>query len=620
MCRKNNSNPLGRWVSAACALLTAVSLSLAGCGGSTLSGSNFGGSGDGQVEVSLTDVAGDFLAYTVDVVSLKLTKQGGTVVDTLPLTTRVDFTQLADLSELLTGASVPAGNYTRVVMRLDYSNADIEVDDGTGQGIPATLKDRSGNAVTTLDVSLDFDSNNPLVIVSGLPSQLELDFDLAASNEVDITNPAAPVVTVDPVLTASLGFDQTKSHLIRGPLAVVDTGAGGFSLNLRPFHLLQGDFGRLAITTDANTVFEIDQAVYQGSAGLTQLAAEPLATATVAVVTPNGAGQLIASEVYAGSSVPFGTSDAVSGNVVSRTGDLLTVRGVSLVRADGTLSFHDTVQVQLGLVTKVTAQGSVATGLDKDNISVGQRINAFGICSDSNCTTLDATNPANGPVRMLLTQLNGTVNGITGQLLTLTLNRIDGRPIGLFDFAGTGTTTVDDADPSNYAVTLPVSVTPTTANGSPIKVRGFVTPFGLATTTDDFEAKTLIDVSSGPADLVVFWPVLSQVTTPFSTFTASGMVVDLSQAGLVHDVYRSGVDTTLATTETPTVNAQDPNQGLFVISYHGTVQVYTELSAFQTALQTRLNAGQYARAFTAHGTYADAGATLTATRMQMLLR
>ena len=614
MCKISVWKRFNRWVNAACILLTAVSLSLAGCGGS----SNVGAS-DGQVVVSLTDAAGDFLAYSVDVVALTLTKQDGTVVSTLPQTTRVDFTQLADLSELLTGASVPAGKYKSVSMTLDYSNADIEVDDGTGQAVQASVKDSGGNAVSTLAVSLDFDTYHPLVIAPGLPSQLEVDFDLAASNEVDMSNPAAPVVTVEPVLSASLSFDQSKPHRVRGPLASVDTGAGTFTLNLRPFHLLTGDFGKLTITTDANTVFEIDQVTYQGSAGLAQLANEPPATATAAVVTPNSAGQLIATEVYAGSSVLYGTSDAVSGNVIARSGNVLTVRGASLVRADGTLSFHDTLQVQLGANTKVTAQGSTATGLDKHNLSVGQRITAFGTCSDSPCSTLDATDPSKGPVRMLITQLNGTVNSVAGQVISMTLDRIDGRPVGLFDFTGTGTTG-NDADPNNYAVAVPIAITPTSSNGAPLKVRGFVTPFGQATATDDFDAKTLIDVSTGPADLVVGWPILAQVTTPFSTFTASGIVVDLSQSGLVHDVYRSGVDTTLAKTVTPTVNAQDPNQGVYVICYQRTIQIYTTLSSFQSALQTQLNAGRHARAFTAHGSYDDTSTTLTATRMMMLLR
>lgn len=612
------SKPVNRWTNAALALLTAVSLSLAGCNGGSSSDL---GAGNGQAMISLTDAPGDFLAYSVDVVSLTLTKQGGTVVTTLPRTARVDFAQLSDLCELLTGASVPAGKYTRVVMRLDYSNADIEVDKGDGTGVKATVQDSGGNPVTTLDVSLDFDTNHPLVIVPGLPSQLEVDFNLAASNDVDMTNPANPVVTVDPVLTASLSFDQTRSHRVRGPLASVDTGTNTFTLILRPFHLLQGDFGRITVTTDTNTIFEIDHIAYQGSAGLTRLAAEPAATAAVAVVVPDGAGHLVASEVYAGSSVAFGTRDVVTGNVTSRSGDVLTVRGASLVRADGTLSFHDSVQVQLGTNTKVTAEGSTAGNLDKDNISVGQRITAFGIW-DAIGSALDATDPNNGPVRMLLTQLNGNINtnGVSGQIVTMTLNRINGRPIGLFNFAGTGTSVSFDADPTSYKVNLPNSITPPSGNGAALKVRGFVAPFGQATATDDFDAETVIDVSTGPADLVVHWPITALVTTPFTTFTPSGMVVDLTQSTLVHDVYRSGVDTTLLTTDTPTVNAKTPNLGLFVIGYRGAIQVYTRLSDFQSALQTRLGAGQYARAFAAHGTYADTGETLTATGMLMLLR
>ncbi len=610
--------PAGRWTKAAWTLLTVISLGLAGCNG----GSSDLNATDGQAQISLSDAPGDFLAYSVDVVSLTLTKQNGTVVDTLPRTARVDFAQLADLSELLTAATVPSGKYTSVVMHLDYSTADIEVDDGTGNAVKASVQDSGGNPITTLDVSLDFDTNHPLVIVPGLPSQLEVDFNLAASNDVDMTDPAHPVVAVDPVLTASLSFDQTRSHRVRGPLASVNTGANTFTLILRPFHLLLGNFGQFTITTDADTVFEINQVTYQGGAGLTQLAAQPATTATVAVVIPDGAGHLVASEVYAGSSVAFGTSDVVSGNVTSRVGDVLTVRGASLVRADGTLSFHDTVQVQLGANTKVTAEGSTAGNLDKDNISVGQRVTAFGTCNDSNCATLDATDSNNGPVRMLLTQLNGNINtnGVSGQVVTMTLNRINGRPIGLFDFAGTGASVSFDADPANYKVNLPNSITPPAGNGTALKVRGFVAPFGQATAADDFDAVTLIDVSTGPADLVVHWPITALVTTPFTTFTPSGMVVDLSLSTRVHDVYRSGVDTTLLTTDTPTVNAKTPNLGLFVIGYRGAIQVYTRLSDFQSALQTRLGAGQYARAFAAHGTYADTGATLTATGMLMLLR
>jgi len=220
---------------------------------------------------------------------------------------------------------------------------------------------------------------------------------------------------------------------------------------------------------------------------------------------------------------------------------------------------------------------------------------------------------------MLLTQLNGNINTVSNQVVDMNLNRIDGRPITIFDFTGAGSSG-HVVDPSHYMVNIPNSINPPTGNGAALKVRGFVAPFGQATATDDFDASTLINVSTGPADLVVHWPITALVTTPFITFNTSGMVVDLSQSTLVHDVYRSGVDTTLLTTDTPSVNAITPNLGLFVIGYHGAIQVYLRLSDFQSALQARLGAGQYARVFAAHGIYTDTSETMTATGMLVLLR
>ena len=47
----------------------------------------------GQIVIGLTDDAGDFVNYTVNVSSLTLTKAGGAVVNALPLSTQVDFAQ-----------------------------------------------------------------------------------------------------------------------------------------------------------------------------------------------------------------------------------------------------------------------------------------------------------------------------------------------------------------------------------------------------------------------------------------------------------------------------------------------------------------------------------------------
>src|SRR6266850_1876190 len=246
---------------------------------------------EGVVGIGLTDAAGDFLSYTVDVTSLTLTKADGTVVQALPQRARVDFARFVDLSEFVTAVTIPSGNYVSATLNLDYTNADIQVDDGNGVAVPvapANIHDSQGVQVKTLPMSVTLDSARQLVIAPLVSSLLDLDFNLAASNLVDMSNPASPVVTVNPLLVADVNPDAPKPHRIRGPLDSVNTQAGSFTLILRPFNLLQGDHGRLTFLTDSNTTFEIDQTSYTGSAGLTVLAAKsqlPQVTATVAMGT-----------------------------------------------------------------------------------------------------------------------------------------------------------------------------------------------------------------------------------------------------------------------------------------------------------------------------------------------
>src|SRR5712671_1735988 len=258
----------------------AVALGLYACKSST--------DEEGVVAIGLTDAAGDFLSYTVDVTSLTLTKADGTVVQALPQRTRVDFARFVDLTEFVTAVTIPAGTYVSATLNLDYTNADIQVDDGTGTPVAvplAGISDRRGNPVTTMPMMVNLDNARQLVIAPMVSSLLDLDFNLAASNLVDMTNPASPVVTVNPLLVADVNPDAPKPHRIRGPLDSVNTQAGSFTLILRPFNLLQGNHGRLTFVTDSNTTFEINQTTFQGSAGLTALSQQPRFTATVAVGT-----------------------------------------------------------------------------------------------------------------------------------------------------------------------------------------------------------------------------------------------------------------------------------------------------------------------------------------------
>jgi len=462
-----------------------------------------------------------------------------------------------------------------------------------------------------MSMTVKLDNAKLLPIAPGIPALFDLDFNLAASNTV--TNvPANPLVTVSPLLVADVNPDAPKDHRIRGPLDSVDLTNSSFTLVLRPFNLLQGDHGRLKFFTDSNTSFEIDQVSYQGSAGLMQLSNEPPLTATVAIGTfdlPNR--RFLATEVLAGSSVAFGTDDVLTGNVLSRSGNILVVKGAQLVRNPGILIFRDTVTVTVGGSTKVLKEGqgtictAPSTACTTNDISVGQRVTVFGTL-DVPGTALNATN---GLVRLLVTQLNGIASSASSTDVVMNLARIDGRPISLFSFTGTGTTG-NDANPASYQVNPNGLPTGSIVSGTPLKVRGFMQAFNAATATDDFNAITLIDVTNAPATLVVGWPLLQ--AAPFNSYPPGGLVVNLTNAGFFHDIFREGVDTTLLTTDTPTVTAPDPTQGLFVIAINGTVQVYTQMSSYQSALTSDL-ASHKARGFVAYGgIYTDSTKTLSA--------
>src|ERR1700685_78519 len=121
-------------------LLAVAALSACGGGGGGMSGDS-GPSGSapapqgcvncGTAMVTLSDAPGDFLSYIVNVVSLKLTRSDGTVVQTVPVTTQEDFAQLVNLSDLISAEQIPEGRYVSASITLDYSGATIVVDNGT---------------------------------------------------------------------------------------------------------------------------------------------------------------------------------------------------------------------------------------------------------------------------------------------------------------------------------------------------------------------------------------------------------------------------------------------------------------------------------------------------------
>ncbi len=78
----------------------------------------------------------------------------------------------------------------------------------------------------------------------------------------------------------------------------------------------------------------------------------------------------------------------VTGNVVSRSGLQLTVKGATLMRAAGSVAFNDELDIQLSDDTTVSRQLSI-NQVSINDISVGQRITVFGAL-DSGETQMDA--------------------------------------------------------------------------------------------------------------------------------------------------------------------------------------------------------------------------------------
>ncbi|MBI4577529.1 MAG: DUF4382 domain-containing protein [Planctomycetes bacterium] len=597
-------------------VVVGLAAGIAGCGGS---GGSKSRSTTGELVVGLTDAPGDFLVYKVDVLSVSLQNASGANVQTLPNTTTVDFNDVVEVTEFLTAATVPSGVYTAATLRLDYSNADIQVDvNGTATKIPVNkILDASGNVITTLDVSVQLSNVGSVPIVPGVPAHLTLDFDLDASNTVDTTNPAIPELTVEPLLVGQANPTNPKPHRLRGPLVSTDAATSSFKLNIRPFRssITGGSHGQVTVTTDSSTVFEVDGQTASGTTGFNLLAAKPATTAVVAQGSLNVAGRsYTATEVYAGSSVPFGTQDIVTGTVVARTGDVLTVKGATLNRSLGTVSFNQDVTVTVDSVTKVTKALASSGTFTKADISVGQFITATGTATGATAPIPFNATGTTGLVRMMVSALAGNVIATPSGSVTLNVQRMNGRRIALYNFTGTGTTSPNDANPADYTVSLGALTVPTGA--TILRVLGFPVGFGTAGSSD-YIAKTVVDPSDSGALLAWGWKPAS--ATPFSSTTAAGFLLSAPGLGAVHHVVRAGITTDL-TGRTPEIAASGAATDRYVLRVGSSATVYTSITSFLADVNTLLGQGRKAVYSTSIGKFTDSTTRLTASRITVGLR
>ncbi|MDX1500122.1 MAG: hypothetical protein R3176_09505 [Woeseiaceae bacterium] len=568
----------------------------------------------GTVLVGITDAAGDFLAYGVDVLGLTLETANGRTVEVLPRSTRVNFTDYVDLTELVTAATVPPATYVAGTIRLDYSAAEIfvEAEDAAKE---AVVTDAGGTPLTETELRIRLSNRDQLTIVKGKAALLQLDFDLEASHAVDIT-PTPALAALEPFILAEVRPVDEKTIRVRGPLVEVDEDASTYTINVRPFLDLAGDFGRVTVHTDAETEFEVDGALFTGGDGLRALAAAGPGTPTVAkgILTPADR-RFVADLVLAGSSVPGIDRDAVVGNVIARDGNFLTIRGATLILHDRRAHFHDDVVVEVGPDTKVFRDGHRLSDLSIRAISIGQRLTVYGSATDRNTDALapqilfDATQ---GAVRLHVTHLLGTVNSIMPGELEMTLHAIDRRRAKIFDFAGTGMSPDVDADPAHYQVETGTLTLAALAEGRPVVAWGFPAAFGAA--PPDFRGRTIIDYSDVRSTLGIGWGAAG-TAAPFLRLGDDGIVLDHGNEdiGERHHIKYGPVLVDLLTLPSDTtIVPRESDRKLFAIASGDSLRQYAVFADFVADLALSLDGATRARSMFARGHYDRESNVLTA--------
>jgi hypothetical protein len=602
-----------------------VLLALAACNGTAV------------VTLTSTPSQDNFLAYRVGLVSVQL--EGKSALKILPASTTVDLTTLTDVSEVLGAAAVAKGTYKSALVTLDYSAAQIVYDDGSVNGVALTAVGANGQALGQMQLTVNLDPSDSFSVTSKGSSRLALNFNMAASNVVNLS---AKTVTVTPVVAASALPIDAKLVRIRGPISGVTSGnltsttSGSFAMGIWPFNGTVAGAGSLAVVPSTSTNYEINGSASTGSAGEGQLASLGSGTLTVVYGTLTSAQQstttttagtattssttlvtFTASEVLAGSSVQGSGFDRVTGTVSARNGDTLTIENATLVADAGVETFlgGTTTFVILGPNTLVTEFGqSLSQFYTSQQVTVGAAIDAFGVATlpSAGNATLDASA---GHVRVGTTTASGLVTAPGTGALTLNLALLGGRAIAPLDFVGSG------AAPGAYSVTTGSLDLTNSTVGAPVIVTGLPSAFGAA--PPNFTASTLLDPTTIDAVLMVDWG--AGTASPFATYDSTAIDVDShnSSIGARHQIQVGAqlIDIVgLASDPLVVPNPTSPNT-VYSIAHlqSSTIENFDTYDAFVTQLQTELNGTTLATGMTSVGQYTASTFSLAATSITLSL-
>jgi hypothetical protein len=622
----------------------AALLGLAACNGATA-----------VVTMTTTPSTDNYLAYRVTLVSVDLlTSSGGSELTILPASTIVDFATLTNLDEVLGATKIPRGTYTSAVVTLDYTSSQIIYDNGSINGVQLAPIDVNDQPLGVVQITVTLDPNNSFGVASKGQALLAMNFNMGASNVIDLTN---NTVLVTPMVAASALPIDAKQVAIRGPLQGVtnptttSTSSASFNMGAMPFNSTATSTGGgvLSVVPTAATTYEINGKASLGTPGVTALTALGSGTLAIAYGTLTATDEtsstsdteeeeeeeatadgvvedsiatstdvtFSATQVLAGSSVQGAGMDKVTGVVTARSGDTVAMQDATLVGADGSDTLiPGTTTVTMGPNTVITEFGQGAGAYTLAQVSVGSSIDAFGILTgqSSGNATMDASA---GRVRLDVSTASGLVSAPGSSSVNLTLSQLGGRAVAPFNFTGSG------ASASQYVVsTGSLSLANSTA-GAPVLVTGLTSSFGAA--SPNFTATTLLDPTTINAELIIDWGVAT--ATPFSTFDSSGIDLDIAAGGIgVRHEIQVGAQVTdlIGLSSEPIIvpSTSTTADQIFTIghSVSSTTENFDTFAAFVTQLQSELNGSALATNLTVVGQYSASTFTLTASSITLTLQ
>jgi hypothetical protein len=677
---------------AASALVCAAAIFGAGCHGPN----NISDFGIAWVSVT-AEPAPQYASYVVTIDSITLTRSDNTVYAAVQTPELVDLTQINNFAELWSSGAIPNGTYIAATITVDYTpvsaggSSVIAVRKGNVPVIATVLDAQTKATPGTYALTVVFDpANQPTItptFASTSAALMAVDIDLPGSGYID-TSTATPTVYVRPYMTIGHQPSDTKLIRVRGPLANSSVNVDTYTAFIRPFYDEANNLGQLTLFSQPSTIYTLNGVGYVGNAGLNALSvlsAGSTMTAGFTTFQPdynplNGAfaGRFNLQYVIAGSTLEDIYTNGISGDVIARDGNTLTVRGATIIfTTDDTFGYEVAdCNVILGAGTLVTADDNpLLKNLTPSSIAVGDHITArgnytqvsagqcgtllFGVPVELDSTGTQATNT--GSVRLQPNEAFGTLVSSAAGSLVMDLTSIDYWPVATYNFAGNGVTT---PVPAAFSVNTEGLALPAgTAPGDPIWLSGYASYFGEAppdylsfALNNELSVQTAggslggaVPTTPGsggcglgsqvcdPAVLSVNWGA-GTTTTPFTSINDHSFTIDLANTKIVSATIQIGpetilmsslpssptvVPTTLASTETfaPRYSWGNPvtSTSTEIVASTTNLKISSVFSEFASGALTGVTSTDPALQLVARGIYDRATNTFTATAIDFAL-